>query len=94
VKETLAEAGTAVAELIEREAEAKPLEKWSRTEDTTAGRRWNRCKPLGFGSTSSRRSKLGSDIGWARHINSDWSTRIGNCCSGRKASGYCGSGVN
>jgi len=75
VKETLAEAGTAVAELIEREAEAQPLEKpqiwagskrWWRIRVITAAPRSNRCRPRECGPIFPRRSKPGSGIGKAR----------------------------
>ncbi len=101
VKETLAEAGATVAKLIEREAEAQPLEKpqvnlggsrkWWRTRDTTAGRYSNTCKPLACARIFRRRSKPGNGIGWARKISSDWCTRTGNGCRDRRASSYSGS---
>jgi transposase len=77
VKETLAEAGVMVAELIEREAEVAPLQ-----------------KPQVHLGGIQRSSKAGNGTGWARRINSERSTRIGNDCSERRASSFCGGAEN
>jgi transposase len=97
VKETLAEAGVAVAELIEREAEAEPLEEpqvnLGGIEEVVADKGYHsgptlvEMKAAGV-RTFPKRSRPGSGIGWGRRISSKRCTRTGSGCRGRRASSF------
>ena len=88
VKETLAEAGTAVAELIEREAQAKPLKKpqvhLGGIEEVVADKGYHSGPVLqqmhaaGVRTYIPEKKQAGKHHWAVRKNNSRWSTRTGN----------------
>jgi transposase len=96
IKETLAEAGETVAELIEREAEtapeAKPQVNLGGIEEVVAdkgyysGPCWRNCRRLECALIFRRRSKGASGIGWVKKGSSRQSMRIDSDCSEPRAS--------
>jgi hypothetical protein len=85
-KETLAEAGTAVAELIEREAASKPRQR----AQVNLGGIEEVVADKGYHSGPALQALQAAGV----RTYSTWSTPTGNGCSERRASNFCGNAVN